>query len=82
MSWVNSNKKAAWCKGNSVCMDVVQKALTAATTEETHLIDEWLHVSSLMNLNIWDDIKKDTAKAGHWIEGAGHTIYHGLSVAG
>jgi uncharacterized protein YhbP (UPF0306 family) len=48
MSWVNSNKKAAWCKGNSVCMDVVQKALTAATTEETKLIDEWLHKPTMI----------------------------------
>jgi hypothetical protein len=82
MGWVNSNKDAAWCKNNSLCMDLVNHGIADATAEETHLIDEWLHVSSLMNLNIWDDIKKDTAKAGHWIEGAGHTIYHGLSVAG
>jgi hypothetical protein len=50
MGWVNSNKDAAWCKNNSLCMDLVNHGIADATAEETHLIDEWLHVSSLMNL--------------------------------
>ena len=39
MSWINSNQKASWCKSNTTCMAIVNKALAAATTEETHLID-------------------------------------------
>jgi hypothetical protein len=82
MGWINSNKNAAWCKNNSLCMDLVNHGIADATAEETHLINEWLGQSSLMNLNIWDNIKKDAGKAWDWTKGAAHTVEHGLSVAG
>ena len=43
MKWVNSNQKAAWCKSNTICMGIVNKALSTATAQEAALVNKWLH---------------------------------------
>jgi hypothetical protein len=52
MGWINTNQKASWCKSNSICMEIVNKALTTVDAAEESAINKWLNKPTMIVMMI------------------------------